>query len=415
MRRLLIILGIVVILAGVGAVLYFVFLGPSAPHLTVTSTPFEGGTTATVSNPVTGSNGSQPNQIAGSAGTVVAPNLIEVTTSAVSGGEVAFDIAPATTTTQLGSTTSTVTQQGDIEVHYIDRASGNVYAYRAHARSLTRISDKTLPGIQQASWLPDGSMALVRFLTDNNGTEELDTYTLPANGNGGYFLQSGLDEAVVTGSSTIFTLAASTDNSVGTLENAAGTNPQQIFTSALSSIIVKAAGRAFIAVTKAASEVDGYAFTINANGAFTPILGPLRGLTILPSPSGSQVLFSYTDGTSFHMGVLNLINGSITSLPIATIAGNKCVWASNNVTIYCGVPINFTGNLPDDWYQGADPFTDRLWRIDLSTRLATLVIDPLQSGKVHLDMVNLAIDPQSEVLVFRNKTDSSLWVYSLSH
>ena len=72
-----------------------------------------------------------------------------------------------------------------------------------------------------------------------------------------------------------------------------------------------------------------------------------------------------------------------------------------------------TGNLPDDWYQGATSFTDRIWRIDLTTRLATLVVDPSQAGNVNIDAVNLTIDPNSQVLVFRNKKDSSLWAYSL--
>jgi hypothetical protein len=403
---------------GIGVIVYFIFFGPSAPHLTTTTAPFSdtsaGASSTTSQLPV--------NQIIGNAGTVVAPNLIEITTSPVAAGEVAFDIAPtvASTTTSLststttGSMVSTSATGADIEVHYIDRASGNVYAYRAMARSLTRISDKTLPGIQKATWLPGGSLAFVQFLADSaDGTESLSTYALPADGTGGFFLQDGLDEVQVTGSTTVFTLAASTDNSIGTVMNADSTSPYQLFTSSLSSLIVYPAGNAFVAVTKAASEVNGYAFSINSKTSlFTPIIGPLRGLTILPSPSGQLVLYSYTDGTELHMNVLDLTSGVVTALPLATIA-EKCVWTSDSTALYCAIPSSFQGNLPDDWYQGVVSFDDRIWRIDLSSHLATLVIDPHKLANVNIDAVNLTIDPQSQVLIFRDKKDSSLWAYSL--
>jgi hypothetical protein len=417
-RNLLIILGAIVVIFGIAIAVYFLFFGPSSAHLTVsTGATFPDTTGKASSNPA-----APANQVAGNAGTAIAPNLIEITSSPVSAGEVAFDIGPASaaTSTSFSSstavtvTTSNPSSSADIEVRYIDRQSGNVYAYRAIARSLTRISDKTLPGIQTASWLSDGSLALVRFLApDANGSEHLDTYALPSTGGNGFFLSEDLDEAVVTGTNSLLTLTASTDNSIGTLMNSDGSNSSQVFTTPLSSLVVYSAGNTFIAATKPTSELAGYAFSINpSSGLFTPILGPLQGLTVLPNPSGTQVLYSYTDGTNLHMGVLNLSNGSSISLPLATLA-EKCVWTSDGSALYCAIPTSLSGNLPDDWYQGATSFTDRIWRIDLSTRLATLALDPHAAGHVNIDAVNLTLDPQNQVLVFRNKKDSSLWAYSL--
>ncbi len=129
-------------------------------------------------------------------------------------------------------------------------------------------------------------------------------------------------------------------------------------------------------------------------------------------PSGQLVLYEYVDSGTYRMGVFNLATGGITQLPVATLA-EKCVWTNDNSALYCGIPTSFTGNLPDDWYQGAVSFTDRIWRIDLSTRLATLVVDPMQSGNAAIDVVNPTLDAGDQLLVFRNKKDSSLWAYSL--
>jgi len=82
-------------------------------------------------------------------------------------------------------------------------------------------------------------------------------------------------------------------------------------------------------------------------------------------------------------------------------------------SVYCGVPTNLSGNLPDDWYQGVTVFTDRLWRIDLNEHVATLVLDPVQIGKVSVDAVNLTVDPNEDMLIFMDKHSGALYAYDL--
>ena len=103
--------------------------------------------------------------------------------------------------------------------------------------------------------------------------------------------------------------------------------------------------------------------------------------------------------------------GAVTALPVATLA-QKCVWTADEKSLYCAVPRSFGGNLPDDWYQGTASFADRLWRIDLSGRVATLVVDLSGVSGASMDAVGLALDPASKALAFMNKRDGSFWVYS---
>ena len=198
MKRLFIIIAAVVVLVGIGVGVYVLFFNKPSASLTTVGNPF-GDTSAGGAN--------QPQQSGelgdvGSAGTVVAPRLIKITNGPVAEGAVVIT-RPAVTgiATSTGSSTAgvvTTEKPADSEVRYIERASGNVYSYFVHARTLTRISNKTLPGVQEVSWLADGSRAYARFLSNAGTTDEhVTTYSLSADGAGGYALEQDLSQAQI--------------------------------------------------------------------------------------------------------------------------------------------------------------------------------------------------------------------------
>ena len=128
------------------------------------------------------------------------------------------------------------------------------------------------------------------------------------------------------------------------------------------------------------------------------------------------MLVSYVDGTgSLQMELIDTATGKTTVLPVATIA-DKCAWSADSKTAYCGIPMNVADGFayPDDWYQGAVSFSDRIWKIDVAGRYAQLVLDfPKETNGVMLDAETLSIDPAGTALSFVNKSDGSLWVYKL--
>lgn len=403
MRRILIIVASLIVLIGIALGVYYFFFAPKSGTLTVGANPF-GDTGSATASPGTLTEGQ-------GAGTVVGPNFVKITDGPVAEGMAAVDVNIATPGGNLGTTSSTTQTMPDVDVRFIDRASGNIYSYIVHARTLTRRSNKTLPGIQTASWVPDGSLAYVQFLTASGSDgEHVATYALPESGEGGSFLEQDLAEAKVSSSTGLFTLLTSTSGSVGTISKIDGTSPRTLFTSLISSLIVYPAGSTYFAHTKASSQTFGYGFQI-AGGSFSRILGPLAGLTLLPSPYGKSLLYSYVDSGVVHLAVIDIKNRTATALPLATLT-EKCVWADES-TVYCGVPTDISGNLPDDWYQGVTAFSDRIWRIDMNARVATLIVDPTQVAKTAIDAVALTIDPKQDVLVFMDKTTGSLWEYDL--
>ena len=403
MRRLLTIIASVIVLLGIAVGLYFL-LGDSA-ELTVSDNPFAG------TDIPSGTIAEAPS----GAGEEVSPGLIRITNNFVAEGFVAIPRVSTTSAPVLDGSTTTPTETvvRDTEVRFIDRASGNIYRFMAHERSLARIGNKTLPGIQKASWLPDGSRAYVQFLNGEEGAEVVATYVLPETGEGGFFLEQGLSSAQVVGSSTIFTLLSASTGSVGSVARSDGTNTRTIFTSLLSSLVVRPTSGDYFAYTKPSASLDGYGFRINStNGSFTRVLGPLRALSMLPSPNGSLLLYSYLDRGVTRLAVLDLSTQNATALPLSTLP-EKCVWTPDSTAVYCAVPTSMPRSVPDAWYQGALVFSDRIWKMSMVDRLATLVVDPGAVADASIDAVALTLDPGLDVLVFSDKHTGSLWMYDL--
>ncbi len=410
MKRFLLILITLIILIGVGVFIYFYFFANKA---TVVVAP-----PGTTTLPISGNNGTtqsgggnkNPNSSASSIPVSVAPRLVEINAGPVVNGEVVLDVSIKNATTSA-STTPVISS--DVIAKYIERESGNVFSYSVKDNKNTRVSNKTLPGIQSATWLPNGLTAFVRYLSGNDFST-INTYAFMADGSNGFFLQQNLSSIDIS-STSVLMLASGVNGSSASLANTDGTKASNVFTTPLSQLRVSFAGKKYLAYTKPSSGIDGYAFIVDSTGHFSRIAGPRSGLTALASPSGAWVLLSYPLNNDLQMELVNTSTGEIVSLPVATIA-DKCVWTNDESSIYCGIPTNVSSDAsyPDDWYQGAFQFSDRIWKIDVSGRFAQLTLDfSSATNGVSLDAVALSVDQNNTELVFMNKNDNSLWGYQL--
>lgn len=411
MKRIQIIGIAVLIILLISGVLFFVFRG-SAPELSVGENPFDG----LGGEPIVPNEGPEPGVPLLSAGTDIAPRFVKITDGPVVPATVAFSviIEPEVATTTGTSTEPVEPARRDTEIRYIERVSGNVYAYRAHDRTLTRLSNRTLPGIQEASWVADGSRVFVRFLALGEGDgDTVASYALPADGSGGYFLEDNLGQATAFGTDLLVTLLTSTTGTVATVALPDGSNSRTLFSSNLSSLVFKPTNGTHVAYTKPSYGLDGYAFLVSRDsGSFTRVLGPLKGLSVLPSPSGTKLLYSYSDRNTLKLALIDRETNTSTPLPLATLA-EKCVWSPSEADVYCGIPTALPQGLPDAWYQGAARFTDRLWRVNLSARVAELVIDPTLAADTSIDMVGFSIDPEGDMVTFSDKATGALFTYDL--
>lgn len=403
MPRILIISVAVLVALGLGVGIYFIFF-TSAPGVSVapigsTSLPTVG--QASTQAVTTGASTRAPNAPTGTP-VVVSARLVQISTGPVVAGEAVVNKKPAN-----ASSTPEVT------VSYIERQSGNVFLYAASTKILTRVNNKTIPGVQSASWLPDASAAFVRYLS-GDGLSTINTYSLAATSSNGFFLPQNLSDIAVS-SGGILMLSSGVNGSIASLARVDGTRATTLFTTPLTSIRVSFAGKnQYLAYSKPSATLAGDAFLVNSAGHFSRIAGPQNGLVALASPLGKWVLVSYTQNSALQMQLVNTVTGAVLPLPVATIA-DKCVWAADDASVYCGIPMSpgTSSMYPDDWYQGAISFNDRIWKIDVAGRYAQLVLDFSSATKGSLDATSLAINPTNTMLVFVNKNDGSLWGYSL--
>ena len=398
MQRLLVIVAAVIVIAGVGVGVYFMFFAGGANIIVAPSgdadTLPEAGSvpTAPVDEETPVVDIEQPRQ--------VAARLVQISKGPVVTGAVVY-------------TASSTDSAPEVAVNFIARESGNIYRYLVQSGSLTRTSNKTIPGIQETLWLPDGSLAYVRYLSGETH-DTINTYALPESGDGGYFLAQNIADLSVH-DAEILTVAEGTNGSVATRSRADGSNARQVFVTPLSMLRANFLGvREHLTFTKPSALTPGYAYLVNSIGNFERIAGPLNGLVALPSSSGEWVLISYSSQGLPALSLYEVKERTLIALPIATIA-DKCVWADDDRAVYCGVPIDPPESYiyPDDWYQGAVAFRDRLWKIDVEGRFAELVLDFEKETGQSLDATGLAIDTAPTILVFKNKRDASLWSYAL--
>lgn len=402
MKRTLIIVATVIVLTLVGTGAYFYF-SSNTPGVEVApggsvSLPTADGVGSTVGTSGTGTTTIMSQS---SASQVISARLVKISSGPVVPGMVVVN-KKATASSSVETT-----------VNYIERRSGNIYSYLASTKTNTRTSNKTVPGIQSATWFPNASSTIVRYLSGANSST-INSYVLFANGSSGFFLPQNLSDVAVS-EIGILTLSSGVSGSIASLSRTDGTKSKEVFTTPLSSLRIAFAGKnQYLAFTKPSARLSGSAFLIDSAGRFSRVAGPLNGLVARASPSGKWMLVSHTNGGAMQMSLVNTMTNESLPLPVATIA-DKCVWTADDSAVYCGIPVSPSQNFnyPDDWYQGAVSFSDRIWKIDVAGRYAQLVLDFSKENKEELDAEALAIDTLNTVLVFINKRDGSLWSYSL--
>ncbi|MFA7302427.1 MAG: hypothetical protein WC030_01645 [Candidatus Paceibacterota bacterium] len=397
MRRSIFILATLIVLAGVAVAVYFYFFASKAALIVApesTTLPIAGDTTSGG-----GDASATTTSVVGQAGTPA--RLVQISKGPVVPGVVATDVR------------ATASTSADVLVSYIERQSGNVFRYSTRAGSITRTSNRTVPGIQSAAWLPSGATAFVQYLSGTD-SKTINSYALHANGASGFFLPQNLS-GIAVASTSLLVLATGVNGSVASIERTDGTNTLTLFTTALSALRVSFAGPSrYLAFTKPTATLPGTAFLVDKKGSFSRLIGPLPGLVALASPLGKWVLVSFVQNGSMQLRLVDTATNQALPLPIATIA-DKCVWASDDSAIYCGVPVGPSSSYayPDDWYQGAVRFSDRMWKVDVAGRFAQLVLDFNTETKSSLDATALSLNPSGSTLIFLNKNDASLWSYRL--
>lgn len=312
---------------------------------------------------------------------------------------------------------------------WIDRATGHIYEARAEDATKTRVSNTTIPGVQEGFFSDDGKSVVARYLRADNETVETlvgQIETVTEQTSNGYvysetklvtrFLSPGIVEVGdAPRDGTFYTLEKSLGGgstlSIGSY--ATGT-PRSVFSSPLSQILVFWASSTLAIQTKANPDTPGFLFLANTStGEAEKIIEDRRGLTVSINPAGTRALFSETINNDLRLWTKNLKTGDERLLELRTLP-EKCAWhPTNEEIVYCGAPDFYVrGPYPTNWYQGRFSFDDNIWSINVESEDYKIFYDT-RTEEETFDIWKPQTSPDGNNLLFLNKRDLTLWVLDL--
>ncbi|HRY30824.1 MAG TPA: hypothetical protein P5328_00290 [Candidatus Paceibacterota bacterium] len=414
-KTAIIILATVVVLAGLSVGYLIIFSGQEAG---TTGGETSGGTDAEFSFPTSGT----------SADTTAAeettstelenigqiPKLRQITPTLVS-GFTTFErkINPNDTTIPESQRNQTETVY-----RFVHRASGNVYETTENRLTVSRVTNTTIPKVQEAMFFNSGDGVILRYLDDNN---DIETFVgkiedAPADPNiaedesiysalNGSFLPKNVSTLIKSPTKDSFFFIK--DNRGYTFDGAAPQAQTLVFEYPITEWLAEWINNTIILTTKPSWLSEGFAFAMNpTNGNLSKLLDDKYGLATKTSPDLTKILYSEYNGDTISTGIYDLSTNEDKPLTVRTLA-DKCVWGKKNTDIvYCAVPTNLaSADYPDDWYLGAVSFNDSIFEINLKEDTATM----FTGFPLIFDISNISLNEQEEYLVFQNKKDLSLW------
>jgi len=314
-------------------------------------------------------------------------------------------------------------------LRFIDRAVGNAYEYVPETQTgeVKRITNTTIPKIQETIWSNSGNNLVLRYLdgdTDNISSFSAKINTSSSSADSiqemtGVFLPSNLKQlAINPKGDKIFGLVDKSDKSgtYGFTTNLDGSGKKVIFDSPISYWNISWPKENIITFTTKPNYRDvGLLYFFNTQTySMDRIIGNVTGMSTLTNKDAGLVAYSYSINNAFYLDVYDVTNKISKNLNVTTLA-DKCVWGNNNTKIlYCAIPKTITlNNYPDAWYQGIASFSDNVWKIDTNTGTMTEIYQIGSNESVDIDAFDLKISLDDKYITLSNKTDLSLWLLKI--
>lgn len=310
-------------------------------------------------------------------------------------------------------------------VRYLEQETGHIYEAPLNIVSKKRISNQTIPKVQEVIWFPGARGFIARYIGNDNTLESYSANIIAGEDNGegsisGKFLPSGITQVAnvtsrfATSTKTtprIFYIKSDAKTSAY-LSDGDGSKTTKIIDLKLHELIPYPISESTVYLqTKASGKALGNLFSLNTKtGELSPVLSNITGLSTLPSPNGKKILLSQISEGIPQLYVYDTTKNIYSRIGLSTLT-DKCAWsATDSEVIYCSVPsyVDNTTTLPDAWYQGKTTFTDSFWEISLRTQ-KTREIFNTRANNFFVDVDLITTSDDDSYLIVRNKENRSLW------
>ncbi len=301
-------------------------------------------------------------------------------------------------------------------VRYVEKATGHIYEFEKETNKKTRISNKTIPKIEIATWQNTGNSFVARsakggliesyFISIKPATSTSSDEYLEIEERR---LIDNISNINFSSTDLVFYTISSPFEIEGFVANADIQNASSVWKFGTTEWLADWVNNDKIFLnTKASNGVAGYLYSLDTKtGIFKPILSNVPALKTLANLDGNKILFSTSQKNSSELSVFNKDTSAIQRMPFVTFP-EKCAWKTN-IIIICSIPsVLPTNNMPDSWYQGLVSFSDEIWIYDTDTD-ASEQISNFKEEVLEVDVINPIISPDNSLLVFTNKKDYTLW------
>lgn len=306
-----------------------------------------------------------------------------------------------------------------LSVRFMERATGHIFETPVDSYAEARISNTTIPLIQELIAIND-THVLLRTLPDTetisntfgvlNATSSQQSLNVSA--------LKGFQRVVVARNGlSMLTVTEVLRGSQIELMQPDGTKPRTVLLSPIRSWVPLVGGDHFFIQSAPSSGASGFLYEIKNNGSLAKILSDVSGFLALPSPTGRYILYSGSTGAKIFLGMIDTKTGQNYTLPLKTLA-TKCAWISEDTPfVFCAIsdPIRAgTATLPDDWLLGKVSLNDSVWLIHPVESTAHSLGYLQEIAGAPIDVLNPTISGGGGFALFTNKNDLSLWALDLS-
>ena len=340
----------------------------------------------------------------------------------ISKGEEGFDKTRLLFNEPIGSFTSKSIASTTL-TFFTDKDLGNLYFWSSDTNQTTRLSNETILNTRDITVLIENNTAYVyiKYL-NNSGNYQYKSFNIPTSSLVGDILDLNLQATnlplniggIIDNNENL--LLVSNNGSKLLVEVAEADLNNKVTALNLSTkswIFNLTKNNSVVLNTKPSYVKDGFAFILkNKTNALDYLVVNQKGLTTLISPNEKNVLYSASSGKKINTYIYDLENNQTIKLPFDTLA-EKCAWAMDSASIYCGLPINYPlASFPDDWYKGLVNFNDNIIGLNITNPQKFYTIFNLQNNKIDIEKIELSQDERK--IFYQDKNTNNLWISELT-
>lgn len=297
---------------------------------------------------------------------------------------------------------------------FMEEGTGHVYEYDIAEKKPYRISNTSVPKIQEAFWSTDGSVVAFRY--EDGGVlkaavAELATTTTEGAFKKVNFLPLGIKSLALSpdGSQVFYIIAGSSAGTAqGVVAKSDGSSPRVVFTSRLPRWFASWPAQTSILVSSPWADDGGLVYRIQPQTGAQSIMFSTQSAFMGASggPKGEVLI---NDPATALLSSLLAPEGALTPHGIPAWP-SLCAFASSSTSTAACARVPRDGlRLFSEWQRGERDFASSLVLIDFSGGLPILAIPEEELGDRVFDIVSPALAPDASYATFKNRVDGMLW------